>query len=467
MGNARGLAAIFGQDEFLRSVEMVRKIVLPIAVALLSLSTMAGRCFAQKSETDRAIQFFQWKVAQDPDDCFNYDRLGTAYIQKARETGDIAYFDLAAKSLEKSLALESTHAEAAPATKHLATVYFSEHRFSEARALALQALDLNPGDITPNALAGDAESEMGNYDRARDFYRRLDNPSNSQAGNEGILYLQETRASSEAFLNGDTQSSIEHMLRGVEISKRAGLSKESIAWSQFMLGENYFLAGELAKARTAYEDALKTYPGYHRALAGAAKVAAAEGRFSEAIDGYQQAIRVIPLPAYAAALGDVYARNGRMEQARKQYDLVEIIGRLTAFNRNVYNRELAVFYADHDIRLNDAVALARKEFEVRHDVYTWDALAWALYKNGQTEEAAQAMNSALRLGTKDASIFYHAGLIYDRMGERSKAIEFLNRVEALNPQFNPLFSEQARQTLQRLSTESTEAANRRSIDAQP
>ena len=82
---------------------MPRKILLPMVVALLSLSLMAEGGFARKSETDQVIQFFQWKVSQDPEDCFNYDRLGTAYIQKARETGDIAYFDLAAKALELSV----------------------------------------------------------------------------------------------------------------------------------------------------------------------------------------------------------------------------------------------------------------------------------------------------------------------------------------------------------------------------
>jgi tetratricopeptide (TPR) repeat protein len=438
-----------------------------MVVALLSLSLMAEGGFARKSETDQVIQFFQWKVSQDPEDCFNYDRLGTAYIQKARETGDIAYFDLAAKALEKSLALESTHTEAASATKHLATVYFSEHRFAEARVLGQRALELNPGDITPYALVGDAESEMGDYDEAWMIYRRLENPANSQAGNEGVSYLQETRISSEAFLNGDTQAAIEHMQRGVEISVRAGLAKERIAWSQFMLGEDYFLAGDLPKSMAAYEESLKTYPGYHRALAGLAKIAAARGRYSEAIEDYQQAIRVIPLPAYAASLGDVYNKNGNAEEAQKQYDLVEYIGRLTTFNQNVYNRELAVFYADHNIRLNDAVALARREFEVRHDVYTWDALAWALYKDGQVEEAANAISSALRLGTKDASIFFHAGLIYNRRGEIGKARGFLSRVEALNPQFNPLFADLARQTLASLSGESTATANGSIADAQP
>ena len=63
---------------------------------------------------------------------------------------------------------------------------------------------------------------------------------------------------------------------------------------------------------------------------------------------------------------------GRPEQAKKQYDLVEFIGELNAINKVLYNRELALFYADHDMKLKDALTLAQKELEVRHDVYTWD-----------------------------------------------------------------------------------------------
>jgi tetratricopeptide (TPR) repeat protein len=451
---------------------MIRDVFLPCAIVVLSLSLMSGSALAQKNNTDNRIRFFQWKVSQDPDDGFNYDHLGTALIQKARETGDIAYFDLAATALEKSLSLDSTHPEAGPATKHLATVYFSEHRFAEARDLARKALQLNPQDSTPYALIGDAESEMGNYDAAWAVYRRLENPANSQAGNESVLYLQETRVSSEAMLTGDTQSSIEHMERAVEISRRAGLATESVAWSQFMLGEDYFLAGDLARAKSAYGDAQQTYPGYHRALAWLAKIAAAQGRFPEAIDEYQQAIRVIPLPAYVASLGDAYARNGQAAEAQKQYDLVEYIARLTAFNQSVYNRELAVFYADHNIHPDQALALARREFEVRHDVYTWDALAWALYRNGRVEEAARAIHSALQLGTKDASIFFHAGLICAALNETDEARNYLDRVQSLNPHFNPLFEELAAQSLAGVSGGTTASAsgqrlNGRLADALP
>jgi tetratricopeptide (TPR) repeat protein len=198
---------------------------------------------------------------------------------------------------------------------------------------------------------------------------------------------------------------------------------------------------------------LKAYPDYHRALAGLAKVSAAEGHLNDAIGLYQKAMGIIPLPVYAAALGDVYASAGKPAEAKKQYGLVEYIGRLNSFNRIVYNRELSTYYADHDIHPAEALELARREFEVRHDIYTWDTLAWALYRNNRQEEAAAAMKEALRLDTRDSLLFFHAGMIYERLGDNERAVDYLHRAIALNPQFHLLFADVARATVRKLSPE--------------
>jgi tetratricopeptide (TPR) repeat protein len=435
-----------------------QEIVAAVAAGIFLLSIAAHPVLAQQHETDNQIHFFQWKISQDPDDFFNYDRLGVAYIQKARETGDVTYYNLAAKALEKSLDLESTHPVAAPATKHLATVYYAEHRFTETLSLAQKAIALNPADVTPYALLGDARSEMGEYDQAWAAYRQLQTLGNAQSADSGVQYLEQSRASVQSFLTGDTKSAIDHMRRAVDISITSRMAKESIAWSQFTLGDYYFQAGDFANAKAAYNDALKTYPDYHRALAALAKVATAEGHLSEAIALYEKAISVIPLPAYAAALGDVQAKAGNLAAAQKQYDLVEFIAKLNAFNQTVYNRELAVFYADHDIHLQQSLDLARKEFDIRHDVYTWDALAWALHKNSQPEQAAAAIKEALRLETKDVLLLFHAGMIYQRLGENEKAHDYLHRAIVLNPQFHVFYADAARAALQVQSNASVAAA---------
>jgi tetratricopeptide (TPR) repeat protein len=213
---------------------------------------------------------------------------------------------------------------------------------------------------------------------------------------------------------------------------------EPLAWTRTQLGHLLIATRDLPGAVAAYRDALAALPGYHPALAGSAAVHAARGKLQEAAALYHKALDVVPLPEYATALGDVYTRLGRTADANKQYALVEYIGKLGAINQTVYNRELALFYADHDRNLPQALELARKELEARRDIYTYDVLAWALYKNGQAREAQAAMNEALKLGTQDARLFFHAGMIHRALGEHDAARTALARALALNPRFHVL-----------------------------
>jgi tetratricopeptide (TPR) repeat protein len=139
---------------------------------------------------------------------------------------------------------------------------------------------------------------------------------------------------------------------------------------------------------------------------------------------------------------------------------VEYIGRLSALNQVVYNRELALFYADRGRRLPEAVDLARRELEVRRDIYTWDVLAWTLYQNGRAAEAATAMANALRLGTRDARLLFHAGMIHKALGDTDRARDYLGQALALNPRFHPLQADVASKALAELTRGSTAAGRR-------
>jgi Flp pilus assembly protein TadD len=86
---------------------------------------------------------------------------------------------------------------------------------------------------------------------------------------------------------------------------------------------------------------------------------------------------------------------------------------------------MALFYADHDQRLDEALRIAEEHARERPTVRTMDTLAWALYKNGRAEEALEASKQALRLGTKEAIFYYHAGMIQARLGRRKEAVASL------------------------------------------
>ena len=54
------------------------------------------------------------------------------------------------------------------------------------------------------------------------------------------------------------------------------------------------------------------------------------------------------------------------------------------------------------------------------------------------DEAQAAIKDALRLGTRDAKLFYHAGMIARARGDAASARDYLQRALKLNPQFDPL-----------------------------
>ena len=79
--------------------------------------------------------------------------------------------------------------------------------------------------------------------------------------------------------------------------------------------------------------------------------------------------------------------------------------------------------------------MAQAELEVRGVVYTYDALAWALLKNGRYRDAEQASERALRFGTPEPAFQFHAGMIAAALGRKDAAAKSLDRALALNPRF--------------------------------
>lgn len=117
-------------------------------------------------------------------------------------------------------------------------------------------------------------------------------------------------------------------------------------------------------------------------------------------------------------------------------------------NGTLYNRQLALFYADHDLKPEEAYANAAREYEVRHDIYGADAVAWTALKAGKITDAQAAMREALRLGTHDARFLYHAGMIARAAGDQNASRDYLSRALALNAQFDPLQARLAKRALE-------------------
>jgi hypothetical protein len=77
---------------------------------------------------------------------------------------------------------------------------------------------------------------------------------------------------------------------------------------------------------------------------------------------------------------------------------------------------LALFLADHDRKLPDAVTIAEAVSKTRRDIFTEDALAWAYYKAGRLDNALAASQLALRTGTRDEALLSRAARIRTAAG---------------------------------------------------
>src|SRR5262249_6641527 len=129
---------------------------------------------------------------------------------------------------------------------------------------------------------------------------------------------------------------------------------ENRAWFLYQMGLNFFFERKLQEAEACERAALNIFPKYYNALSAMGNIFAEEKRIPEAISYYQQAVAVVPMPDFVAALGDLYALNGNQKEADAQYAFVEYIAQISQINQEIYNRQLAMFYADHDRNLKEA-----------------------------------------------------------------------------------------------------------------
>jgi len=213
------------------------------------------------------------------------------------------------------------------------------------------------------------------------------------------------------------------------------------------LGEEFFRIGNYAEAEKQYDAALQTFPNYHLALAGKGRARAGQNDFETAVKLLSESNNRVPNVENVIFLGDVYSKIGKQDEANKQYELAQFVEQQFG---NTDQRRLALLWADRDTKLDEALTIAAREHEARKDIYTADIYAWCLYKKGQFQEAKKAIDEAMRLKTKDARIFYHAGMIEKGLGNKKAAADYLKKALETSPAFDILQAENAKKALQEL-----------------
>ncbi len=396
-----------------------------------SASSAAGATVAAK-----LVDKLEAALRSDPTQVVAYAQLGEAYLQRARETVDPTYYTKAQQVIDEAIRRDPRNLEALIGR---GTLLLAQHRFHEALLVGDQARALNGTISRILGIIADAQVELGMYPQSVETIQEMVDMRPDLSSYSRVSYARE--------LHGDLDGAIQAMQAAIA---GGGPATENTEYLRVQLGTLYLTKGDLAKAESAYSEALVHLPGYAYALAGLARVQAARGETDAAVELYNQAIAAVPFPEFVIGLGELQESAGRLTAAKKQYDLVRAIEQLFRANGVNVDLELALFDADHGNDSKAAVATARLGYRDRPGIKGDDVLGWALYRDGQLSEAANYADRAVRLGTQDPMILFHAGMIAKANGWASLARERLTAALSLNPAFSPLYAPQAQRALDAL-----------------
>jgi len=333
------------------------------------------------------------------------ERLGWAYVAKARGSADPGFYTLAEQAAG---CLEGLAADPDGARLLRAHVLHNLHRFREAEVLA-HGLVADRGAWMDFALLGDVLMEQGRVQGAVDAYQRM---MDRRPGPQAYV-----RAANVRWIRGDLEGAVDLMRKAV---RGAGSRRtESVAWYLVRLAGLETQLGQRASARRHLEAATGVQPGYPPALLAQARLRLARGAGEQALELLAQAADTLPElpPEYLWARVDALRMVGHASQA------VALEGELVTRGASEDPRTLALYLATQSRLAGRAVDLARRELGVREDVKTLDAMAWALYSAGEYGTARQFSLRALAEGTQDARLFVHAAHIAaaDGAGEEGRA----------------------------------------------
>ncbi|HXJ61710.1 MAG TPA: tetratricopeptide repeat protein [Verrucomicrobiae bacterium] len=384
--------------------------VLPIDPLTLVLMPPAGETRLDAEIREQQGRLGAGAISEDA-----LERLGWLFVAKARSSFDAGYYRLA----EQCALLMVQRQPGSQASQLLrGHALHSQHRFHEAAGLA-RALVNGRGLSFDFGLLGDVLVDLGQVEEgARAYQSMLDLKPDPQGY---------ARAGHIRWLKGDLAGALEVL----GMAARSSRDPESAAWIHTQLGRYLWQAQAPSEARRALEVALTFQPDYAPALLWRGRMLLSEGASEQAIALLRRAVQSNPLPEYHWTLAEAFRAANREPEARAaEHELAKH----AAFTDP---RTYSLYLATRNEQVETAVQLAELELEERADIFTQDALAWALAAAGHFEEAHARMANALSEGTQDARLYFHATVIAVGAARMDEAKGWLTKAAALSSMLLP------------------------------
>ncbi len=391
---------------------------------------------------DDTIAFYERRVRESPQDQISAKLLAAQYMQRYREAQDVGDILRSIDQGRRSLKLQPQNNSGADEV--IASGYTALHLFRTALAYETAAHRDQPLDSNAPAQMASLQMELGNYAAAAHDLRAATAISNTPT----VMAVQARYDE----LTGHLAAARALLDRAAaQTDGNADNSAQGRAWFHFRAGELAFSDGASAQAVSDERQAIAQFPNFEMAYRALARFCWAGKDWKCALDAASKGANIIPEPetlGYEADAQQFLGQTAAAAQTRALVFAVERIGN----SYHINDRLLSVYYAEHGVRLDDALRIAQREVRSRgNEIYAQDTLAWAAAMDGKWALADRAVRQSTRYETQDPRIQFHAGMIALHFGRKAEARRRLEQALKLNPQFDPFYADQARSTLHNLS----------------
>jgi tetratricopeptide (TPR) repeat protein len=432
------------------------EVKMKACIAIFVLAFFGGSALAQAppqsthpttTRTEIRITAANEAIQKDPGRYQGYNDLAYNLVKLAEETSDPADLEKAETALGKSFALAPKNFQGEKTNVFL---LLAEHEYSKALAEATALNHDTPDDVLLWGYLADAHSALGDYD---DAVKSAQWMINLRPGNvPGLLRGADLRT-----VWGDTDGALEFLRQALQATP--DFETGDVASILTKMANVQFGAGEIEAAEKLDQQALHTFPDYYAALESLARVRTAQGRYPDAVELLEKRnvrfSRTDSLYALAMAL----QQAGKTDESKQAYIDFERMARDEVNRADNANHDLVFYYTDHAASPAEALRIAALEAGRRHDLRTLDAYAWALYVNHDYAKARGQIEQILAENACDATIFYHAGAIAEKLNDRAAAVRYLKESLKINPSSEN--AEPARGALERLAPGSAPSLRRR------
>jgi tetratricopeptide (TPR) repeat protein len=375
---------------------------------------------------DKEIAFYVKRVKEHPNGFLDANALASAYIHKARMTGESSYYLLAEQSARRSLA--SLPTDNMGAQEILIKVAIARHQFLQARAMA-QALETAKAPVAglaPFYLTIDLA--LGQPDEAAVLAKKM------LANSPGTENYTEMALVDYAL--GRDMEAIQAFTRAIELEQPN--AREGSALARAWLGRLHLKRGRVKDAADLLAEANRILPGNPVVLGLWGDWSFAQGLYKEAQDRYGQAFMANQGAIFVAAQARALAAAGDAAGATRLRDeAIANLRRDLAGNDFGHRRDLGRLLLETRQATADKEALTLLDAEVaaRQDPETLELHAWALGRAGRFAEARTELDRATAHGFQDALVYARQAWVADHLHDATAAARWRARALQINADY--------------------------------